>query len=66
MQLDELGFMVATGSACSASSEEPSHVLQSIGLSKEEIFSTVRITFGRFTAKESIDNLLGAIKNTLK
>ena len=66
MQLDELGFMVATGSACSASNEEPSHVLRAIGLENEAIYSTLRITFGRFTTLESVNNLILAIKNILK
>ena len=66
MQLDELGFMVATGSACSASSDEPSHVLEAIGLSKEDIFSTLRITLGRYTNLESVNLLEQAIKSLLK
>ena len=66
MQLDELGFMVATGSACSASSDEPSHVLEAIGLSKEDIFSTLRITLGRYTNLESVNLLEQAIKSLFK
>lgn len=64
MQLDELGFEVAVGSACKASSEEPSHVLSAIGLSKKNTESTIRISMGRFTTKESVDNLIGAIKKS--
>lgn len=61
MELDELGFMVATGSACSASSEKPSHVLESIGLTESEARSSLRITFGRMTTSESASKLLEAI-----
>ncbi len=66
MQLDELGFMVATGSACSASNDEPSHVLEAIGLNREDIFSSLRITFGRYTTQESVDSLEQAINKLLK
>jgi cysteine desulfurase len=47
MELDENGVMCAVGSACSASSQEPSHVLSAIGLSKQQIYSTLRFSFGR-------------------
>ncbi len=66
MQLDELGFMVATGSACSASNEEPSHVLKAIGLTDKDIFSSLRISFGRYTTQESLKNLSLAIEELLK
>lgn len=54
MELDESGLMVATGSACTASSDEPSYVLQAIGLSKEEASSSLRITLGRPTTEEEM------------
>ena len=63
MQLDELGFQIATGSACSASNDEPSHVLMAIGLSDNEARSSVRITLGRYTTEASIKLLL---KNIIK
>ena len=57
MQLDESGFKIATGSACSASSDEPSHVLKAIGLSDVAINSSLRITLGRFTTAKSLQDL---------
>ena len=54
MQLDELGYKIATSSACSASNQEASHVLKAIGLSKHQAKSTIRITLGRYTSKKSL------------
>ncbi len=51
--LDEKGILAAAGSACSASSEEPSHVLTAIGASKENAQASLRFTMGRST-KESM------------
>lgn len=61
MELDERGLMVATGSACSASSDEPSHVLTAIGLSDEAARASLRLTFGRQTDAEALDALLHAL-----
>ena len=52
MQLDEVGCMVATGSACSASSDLPSHVLKAIGLSDTAAQNSIRITMGRGTTPQ--------------
>jgi len=58
MQLDEAGFEVATGSACSVSSEQPSHVLAAIGLPEAQIRSSLRFSFGRQTTIADINMLL--------
>ena len=46
---------IATGSACTAQSLEPSHVLLALGLSREEAESAVRISLGRFTTDAEVD-----------
>lgn len=57
MMLDEQGMQIATGSACSASHDEPSHILTAIGLTDEQAQNTVRITLGRYTTQASLQNL---------
>ncbi|OGL34944.1 hypothetical protein A3F38_02365 [Candidatus Saccharibacteria bacterium RIFCSPHIGHO2_12_FULL_48_21] len=54
MELDEAGIAVGTGSACSASKENPSHVLAAIGLSDRESRSTLRFSFGKSTTAEDL------------
>jgi len=65
MELDEKGFQVATGSACNASSDTPSHVLKAIGLTDEEARSSIRLTFGRGTTKDSVKRLINQISECL-
>jgi len=58
MQLDEQGYQVAVGSACSASSDEPSHVLTAMGISNELAQSSIRVTMGEYTTEADIMGLV--------
>jgi cysteine desulfurase len=60
-QLDEAGIQAAAGSACSASSEEPSHVLRAIGRGEADIRSSLRFTLGRGTTPVEIDRAVETI-----
>jgi len=62
MELDERGVQVATGSACSASNDEPSHVLSAIGLDQTQIRSSIRITLGRHTTVDHCNLLVHSLK----
>lgn len=44
--LDQQDVYVSAGSACSAASSEPSHVLRGVGISDEDAACTVRISMG--------------------
>ncbi|MCH1449767.1 MAG: aminotransferase class V-fold PLP-dependent enzyme [Litoricolaceae bacterium] len=52
---------VSTGSACNSATLEPSHVLQSMGLSRQEGLSSLRISVGRMTTDKEIDLLLDTL-----
>jgi len=58
LNLDILGIAASTGSACTSTSLEPSHVLLAIGLSAEVAHGSLRFTLGRWTEEENIDYLL--------
>jgi cysteine desulfurase len=58
LNLDMLGIACSTGSACTSSSLEPSHVLLAIGLAHEIAHGSLRITLGRWTQESDISYLL--------
>ncbi len=60
--LNQFGISVSTGSACSSTSLEPSHVLSALGVPVEMIHGTVRFTVGDFTTKEDIDYVVDNLK----
>lgn len=66
MELDEKGVQAAVGSACSAASTEPSHVLSAIGMSDESARSSLRFSMGRQTAKKDITGTIKILKGILK
>ena len=58
LHLDMLGIAASTGSACTSSSLEPSHVLLAIGLPHELAHGSLRFTLGRWSKKSDIDYLI--------
>lgn len=54
LKLDNVGIEVATGSACSSGSLEPSHVLLALGISQEDSHGSLRLTVGRMTTEQDI------------
>ena len=58
LNLDMEGVACSTGSACTSSSLEPSHVLLAIGLPHEIAHGSLRFTVGRFSKEYDIDYVL--------
>ncbi len=65
-QLDEAGILCAAGSACSASSEEPSHVLKAMHKTDAEAQSSLRFTMGNQTTETDIRKVLDALQQLTK
>ncbi|MDA7716916.1 cysteine desulfurase [bacterium] len=63
--LDYNGIAVSSGSACSASSNKPSHVLKAIGLTDDEAQESIRISFGIETKEKHIKYALKVMKQYL-
>ena len=57
---------VSSGSACSSSNPNSSHVLKSIGLDKNYINSTIRIGIGKFNSDEHIEIAIKSITKAIE
>jgi len=66
IQLDMEGISVSTGSACSSSKLQASHVLRALGLSPEKAHGSLRITLGLWTRKSEIDYLLKVLPGIIE
>ena len=60
-ELDLAGITVSTGSACSAASPGPSHVLVAMGLSAEDAHASVRFSLGESNTDEDVSRILQAL-----
>jgi cysteine desulfurase len=59
LSLDEAGFAVSTGSACSAHrGHQPSHVLQAMGFDPLRARGSLRVTLGRFNTDADMEAFL--------
>lgn len=66
IQLDLAGFAVSAGSACTAGSVEPSHVLQSMyGDDSPRLANSIRISMGAYTTEAEIKQLVQQLKQIL-
>jgi cysteine desulfurase NifS len=60
-ELDLAGITISTGSACSAASPGPSHVLIAMGLSPEDAHASVRFSLGESNDGAEVDRMLEAV-----
>jgi len=62
IKLDRAGIGVSAGSACSMRAAAKSHVLSALGFRDERILGNVRFSFGRYTNKGDIKELIKQLK----
>ena len=66
LHLDLNGISVATGSACSTTKLEPSHVLTAIGLKPAVAHGTVRFTLSRYNTDNEIEYTLKVVPRVVE
>ena len=65
LNMDMYGIQIATGSACSSKTLEPSHVLLAIGLKHEEAHGSMVMTLGRSNNMDQVPKILKAVGETV-
>lgn len=63
--LDMQGIAASAGSACTAGSHEPSHVLRAMGLLDGRRCAPLRLSMGRYTTAEEVDRTLRILPETV-
>jgi cysteine desulfurase len=66
INLDILGVAVSTGSACSSTETEPSHVLTAMGQSPLQAHSSIRISLGRNNTAGEIDRAVWLLQQAVE
>ena len=57
---------VSSGSACTSASLEPSYVLTALGRSDQLAHSSLRLSLGRFTTEQDVDDAIAAIRRVVE
>jgi cysteine desulfurase len=65
-RLDRAGVCVALGTACSAGSSEPSHVLSAMGLDRRAALASIRFSLSRYTTAAEIDRVLDVLPGIVR
>ncbi len=65
LNLDMKGIAASTGSACSSTSLEPSHVLLAIGLKPEDAHGSLRLTLGLGNTQEDVDQVVSVLPDVV-
>ena len=66
LNLNMVGVAASSGSACTAKTLEPSHVLRAIGLKHEEAHGSLLFTLGKQNTEDDIDYVVGLLPDIVK
>jgi cysteine desulfurase len=66
LNLDMEGVACSTGSACTSSSLEPSHVLAAIGIPQAFAHGSLRFTLGKETTETEVDYVIDALPKIVR
>jgi cysteine desulfurase len=66
LSLDMMSVAASSGSACTAKTLEPSHVLLAIGLKHEEAHGSLMFTLGRQNTEEEVDYVVSLMPSIVK
>ena len=66
LSLDMMAVYASSGSACTAKTLEPSHVLLAIGLKHEEAHGSLMFTLGRHNTEEDVDYAVSLMPDIVK
>lgn len=64
--LDQKGISASSGSACTAGSIDPSHVLMAIGRNETQARESLRFTFSDSTTREELDKTVDVLKEIIE
>lgn len=62
LYLDEVGIQASTGSACTSTTLDPSHVIRALGCPYEAAHGSMRFTLGKSTTKKDLQYLVKQLK----
>ena len=66
LDLDMKGVAASSGSACTAKTLEPSHVLRAIGLKHEEAHGSLLFTLGKQNTEEEVDYVISIMPDIVR
>lgn len=61
LKLDDAGFEVSAGSACSSGSLDPSHVLSAMGIARDQALGSLRVSFDERVTPGELDAFCDAL-----
>ncbi len=66
LRLDRAGVLASAGSACASGSQAPSHVMLAMGLSPELAAAHLRLTLGRSTTEDEVDQTAAIVAREVR